>query len=170
MDEKKADYSLAVAALAVVGIGVALAALASSALQSVIAPPPKKPVVWHDVVSVKPDSVYAASPASAPEQKQTVPDSDNIIFFAPASATLPVLLNRVDAVFPKGARGQCESTVPLLITINQAGKPVNPAFRQKPGCGMDQPALEAVMNWRFRPAEMDGKTLSSGALVEVRFR
>ena len=166
----KPDISQGLATGLIVGMGLAIALFAAFVLQRAVSPPVKTPIVWRNVVSVKPDATYAeASPATAPATGGAAA-TDNIIYFAPTSATLPVLVSKVDAVFPKGAKGTCDSTVPMIITINTNGTPKNPGFRRAPGCGMEDAALTAVMNWRFRPAQLDGKALPVGAAVEVQFK
>lgn len=137
-----------------------------------VAPPLHGPVVWKSAPGVKPDSVYAGSPGATPASIQREPrKGDDIIYFAPTTAVLPELVTAVQPALPKGASAEgCESTVAVRITIDAQGTPKNPAFRHPPGCGMDLPALKAVMSWRFRPAQMDGKPVPVGAWVQVHFQ
>ncbi len=170
MEDRKFDISQGLAAGLIAAFGLSVALFAAFVLQRAVAPPVNPPVVWHNVTSVKPDAVYAERQAAPPARDTAAPPDDQIIYYAPPSATLPVLVTRVDAALPKSAQGGCEHSVPMLITINPQGKPINPAFREPPGCGMDAPALQAVMNWRFRPAQLEGKNVPVGALVDVKFR
>jgi outer membrane biosynthesis protein TonB len=96
---------------------------------------------------------------------------DDIIYFAPTTADLPELVSAVQPALPKGSAGQgCESTVKMKITIDAQGMPKDPAVREAAPCGLEYPALKAVMDWRFRPARMDGKALPVRAWVQVHFR
>ena len=38
------------------------------------------------------------------------------------------------------------------------------------GLGLDERAIEAVRQWKFRAGTMDGKPVSTRAVVEVNFR
>jgi protein TonB len=135
--------------------------------------PPRHPVVLGRIVSgVKPDAVYtqASLPAAEPAQPGSNP-ADAIIYFAPADAQLPVLVSVDEPSYPRaGLPEGCQPTVLLKIKIDAQGMPKDPALRQESGCGLDLQALRAVMNWRFRPAQLNGKAVGVGAWVEVRFR
>jgi TonB family protein len=38
------------------------------------------------------------------------------------------------------------------------------------GLGLDERAIEAVRLWKFRPGAVDGKAVTTRAVVEVNFR
>jgi TonB family protein len=138
-----------------------------------VAPPVLQPIVWKTAApGVKPDSVYAGSPVSVSQSPQNaLGKGDDIVYFAPTTADLPELVSSEEASYPKGkAANGCESTVMMRITIDANGVPKDPSVRQESPCGLDYPALKAVMNWRFRPARMDGRPLPVGAWVQVHFR
>jgi hypothetical protein len=170
--EKLSDFSQGLAGVLVAAFALSVALFGGFVVARAMAPPVQKPIVWNTAApGVKPDSVYAGSPVSVPAPEPG--DSrtgDGVIYFAPTSATLPVLVTRVDAAMPKGAAAGCANTVAMLITVNPQGRVINPAFRNPPDCGMGEGALKAVMNWQFRPGQLDGKASPMGALVDVRFR
>jgi TonB family protein len=71
----------------------------------------------------------------------------------------PVLLKQVDPEFSDEARrakyqGSC--TISIIVDVN--GIPQNPRVVQNLGMGLDEKALEAVKQFRFKPAMKDGKT------------
>jgi hypothetical protein len=47
---------------------------------------------------------------------------------------------------------------------------VNPRVLRGVGYGLDEKALEAVAQWKFRPGAKDGKPVTVAATIEVNFR
>lgn len=55
--------------------------------------------------------------------------------------------------------------------LNKVLTPVLPALRPRlQRYGLDQKAIEAVSQWKFRPAQKDGQPLNVRATIEVSFR
>ncbi|MDR3703013.1 MAG: energy transducer TonB [Candidatus Sulfopaludibacter sp.] len=172
-EQGKFDLMQGLAGILVGLFGVSVVLFAAFAVGRAVAPPVRKPVLWNTAAAgVKPDSVYAGSPAAVTAQGTA--DSrkgDDIIYFAPTTADLPELVSAVQPALPKGAGGQgCDGIVKMRITIDAQGMPKNPAAREPSPCGLEYAALKAVMDWRFRPAHMDGKALPVRAWVQVHFR
>jgi len=168
----KFDFMQGLAGVLVGLFAVSLVLFAVFAVGRMVAPPVRKPVVWNTAAAgVKPDSVYAGSPVAAAPATADSRKGDDIIYFAPTTADLPELVSSVQPALPKGAAGQgCDSTVKMRITIDAQGLPKDPSVREAAPCGLEYPALKAVMDWRFRPARMDGKALPVRAWVQVHFR
>lgn len=85
--------------------------------------------------------------------------------------TPPQLIYKVEPEFSEDARkAKYSGVVILAIEVDTAGHAR--AFRviQSPGLGLEQKAIEAVTQWRFRPGYQDGKPVVTGATVEVNFR
>jgi protein TonB len=81
-----------------------------------------------------------------------------------------VLIYRVDPEFSEDARkAKYQGIVVLMIDIGVDGRAHNPKIVQTPGLGLDAKAVEAVAQWRFRPASRDNKPVASTARVEVYF-
>jgi protein TonB len=87
------------------------------------------------------------------------------------SPTKPaVLIYQVDPEFSEDARkAKYQGVVVLMIDIGVDGRAHNPKIVQTPGLGLDVKAVEAVTQWRFRPASRDNKPVASTARVEVYF-
>jgi protein TonB len=87
------------------------------------------------------------------------------------SPTKPaVLIYQVDPEFSEDARkAKYQGVVVLMIDIGVDGRAHNPKIVQTPGLGLDAKAVEAVTQWRFRPASRDSKPVASTARVEVYF-
>ena len=85
--------------------------------------------------------------------------------------TAPQLIYKVEPEFSEDARkAKFSGMVILAIEVDAAGHPR--AFRvvQSPGLGLEQKAIDAVKQWRFKPGYQDGKPVVTGATVEVNFR
>ena len=73
--------------------------------------------------------------------------------------------------FPAEARKlKLHGTVLLLVDVDESGRPGAIAVRHSSGHEMlDSAALRAVRAWRFEPARLSGKPVSSRVEVPVRF-
>jgi len=93
-------------------------------------------------------------------------------FSAPVSAgvTLPTLIHRVIPVYPAQARTQkVEGSVVLNVVVGEDGMPRDIQVADGPNL-LVQPALEAIRQWRFRPALLDGKVVPMVERITVHFR
>ena len=80
------------------------------------------------------------------------------------------VIHQVDPEFSEEARkAKYQGMVVLLIEIGTDGLPHNPKVIEPAGLGLDQKAIEAVEQWRFRPAQRAGKPVLTTARVEVHF-
>ncbi len=80
------------------------------------------------------------------------------------------LIYRVDPEFSEEARkARFQGMVVLMIEIGVDGRAHNPKVVESPGMGLDQKAMEAVLQWRFKPARRGAGAVSSTARVEVHF-
>lgn len=84
----------------------------------------------------------------------------------------PVPLNTVEAEFSDEARRAKYQGVCLIeMIVDVHGNPVSPHVVRPLGMGLDEKALEAVRQYRFKPAMKDGKTpVPVEITVEVNFR
>ena len=84
--------------------------------------------------------------------------------------TPPRLLYRVEPEFSEEARkAKHQGVVVLYIDIDTNGRARNIRVAHQLGLGLDEKAVEAVSEWRFRPAYLDGKPVVASAVVEVNF-
>lgn len=84
--------------------------------------------------------------------------------------TPAALLYRVEPEFSEEARkARFQGMVVLMIDIGVDGRAHNVRVVESPGLGLDVKAVQAVEQWRFRPAQRDGHPLVSSARVEVYF-
>lgn len=85
--------------------------------------------------------------------------------------TQPVLLSRKDPEYSEEARkAKFQGTVQLSIVVNAAGQVTDVSVVRSVGLGLDERAVEAVRQWKFRAGMVDGKAVAMRATVEVNFR
>ena len=83
----------------------------------------------------------------------------------------PALLYKVEPEFSEEARkAKYQGTVVLTIEVGEDGKARRFQVVRGLGLGLDEKAIEAVTQWRFRPALRSGKPVPAPATIEVNFR
>jgi TonB family protein len=89
----------------------------------------------------------------------------------PKNATKPELLSKTEPEYSEEARmAKAQGTVVLSIIVTVAGGVSDLRVIRGLGLGLDERALDAVRQWRFRSATVDGKPAAARAVVEVSFR
>lgn len=83
----------------------------------------------------------------------------------------PAVLVKVEPEFSEEARkARFEGAVMLYLEVDETGKAKNLRVTRPLGLGLDEKAIEAVSQWKFRPGYKDGKAVTVAATVEVNFR
>ncbi len=85
--------------------------------------------------------------------------------------TAPVVLYKKEPEYSEEARkAKYQGTVVLYIEVDPSGRAINPRVVRSLGLGLDEKALEAVKQWKFRPGYRDGHPVTVAAQIEVNFR
>ena len=63
-----------------------------------------------------------------------------------------------------------EGAVLIQMVIDENGVPTEPKVVRSLDKGLDEKALEAVKQWRFKPGLREGKPASVTANIEINFR
>src|SRR5262245_24566314 len=96
-----------------------------------------------------------------------------VLAAAPARAhdtTAPVLQLRVDPVYPQAAlEAGVEGTVVMNVFIDPEGNVQHVHVVSSPGYGLEQAALEAAKQFKFKPATDDDKGVASQVVYEQKF-
>jgi|HubBroStandDraft_1064217.scaffolds.fasta_scaffold07246_1 protein TonB len=86
------------------------------------------------------------------------------------ASTAPVVLYQVEPEFSEAARkAKLQGTVMLYGEVDTNGRLRNIRVTRGLGLGLEEKAIEAVKQWRFRPGMRDGKPVVAGAAIEVNF-
>jgi TonB family protein len=95
----------------------------------------------------------------------------NGVYHGGNGVSQPKLLSKVEPEYSEAARqAKLAGVVVLQMVIDAKGNPVNLRVIRSLGLGLDQKAVEAVVQWKFAPAYKDGKPVAVAATVEVNFR
>jgi protein TonB len=87
-----------------------------------------------------------------------------------AAIARPVLLTRVEPIYPELARRTHQGgTVILQTVIDESGRVINVEVVKGLGFGLQQAAIDAVSRWRFQPATMNGRTVKVFFNLTVQF-
>lgn len=83
----------------------------------------------------------------------------------------PAVLSRTDPEYTEQARAaKYQGTVLLYVEIDANGNAMNIKVQRSLGLGLDEKAVEAVKQWRFKPGQKDGKPVTVATTIEVNFR
>ena len=85
--------------------------------------------------------------------------------------TAPSVLSKVEPAYSEEARSaKLGGTVVLSLVVDDLGHPQNIKVLRSLGLGLDEKAVEAVEQWRFKPGIKDGKPVPVMVTIEVNFR
>lgn len=85
--------------------------------------------------------------------------------------TAPTLIYKVEPEYSEEARkAKYQGTVVLYVVVDEKGMPRDLKVIRALGLGLDEKAVEAVQQWRFRPGYLNGKPVPVAATIEVNFR
>jgi periplasmic protein TonB len=83
----------------------------------------------------------------------------------------PVVLWKVTPQYTEAARkAKVEGKVVLTIQVGADGRVHHVRVSRALGSGLDEQAISAVRQWRFRPAMNGGTPVSVAATIEIPFR
>jgi TonB family protein len=83
----------------------------------------------------------------------------------------PSVLSKIEPEYSEEARkAKWQGTVVVSVIVDELGRPRNVRVLRSLGLGLDQKAVEAVSQWRFKPGLKDGKPVPVMATIEVNFR
>src|ERR1041384_1604495 len=93
------------------------------------------------------------------------------VFRVGGGVTAPTLLSKVEPEYSEEARkAKYQGTVLLYIEVDPSGKATNIKVQRSLGLGLDEKAIEAVKQWKFKPGYKDGRPVTVAATIEVNFR
>ena len=93
------------------------------------------------------------------------------VFRVGGGVTAPTLVFRVEPEYTEAARkAKYQGTVVLYAVVDSDGKVRDLKVVRALGLGLDERALDAVKQWKFRPGMKDGRPVSVAASIEVTFR
>jgi protein TonB len=89
----------------------------------------------------------------------------------PRLSSLPQLLWKTEPEYSEEARqARFQGSVLLALEIDAQGRPKNIRVVRSLGLGLDERAVAAVAQWKFKPGLVNGRPVSAPVSVEVSFR
>jgi TonB family protein len=83
----------------------------------------------------------------------------------------PNLVSKVEPDYTVEARVmKHHGTAVLYVVVGKDGRPHNVRLVRGLGLGLDEEAVEAILQWKFQPGMKDGELVNVSAQVEVNFR
>ncbi|MGP8246523.1 MAG: TonB family protein [Bryobacteraceae bacterium] len=83
----------------------------------------------------------------------------------------PTLIHKVEPEYsPEARAAKYQGQVTLYVEVGPDGLAHNIQVTQGLGLGLDERAVEAVSQWRFKPGMMDGQPVTVAATIQVNFR
>jgi TonB family protein len=93
------------------------------------------------------------------------------VFRVGGGVSPPALIHKVDPEYSEEARAaKYQGTVILHVEIGPDGTASNIKVVRSLGMGLDEKAVEAVKQWKFRPGQKDGQPVTVTATIVVNFR
>ncbi|MBB6145483.1 TonB family protein [Silvibacterium bohemicum] len=93
------------------------------------------------------------------------------VMSAGAGVSAPVVIYSVDPEFSDEARrAKYQGICPVALIVDEHGNPTHIHVERSLGMGLDEKAVEAVKQYRFRPAYYHGHPVAVEMVVVVNFR
>jgi protein TonB len=97
--------------------------------------------------------------------------TERIYHIGEQGVTSPRMLSKTEPAYTDETRNaKIEGVVVLSVEIDTDGFPQNIRVVRSLDDGLDQSAVAAVQQWRFKPGEKDGKPVRVAVKVKVNFR
>jgi TonB family protein len=93
------------------------------------------------------------------------------VFRVGGGVSAPQVVFKVDPEYSEQARkAKYQGTVVLNLVVQKDGSVRDIKILQPLGLGLDEKAVEAVKQWRFKPGQRNGESVDVAAIIEVTFR
>jgi periplasmic protein TonB len=100
--------------------------------------------------------------AQAPENEK--------VYKVGGAVSRPRVISKVEAEYtPEALKAGRQGSVILQVVVTPDGEASDIHVLRSPGFGLDEKAVEAVQQWRFRPGEKSGKPVRVVVTIEVGF-
>jgi len=88
-----------------------------------------------------------------------------------SGVSAPQLIDKREPEYSEEARqSKMQGSEVLSLVVDTDGRPVDIQVLGSAGMGFDEKAIEAILQWRFRPGMKDGKPVPVRSQIEVNFR
>jgi len=107
----------------------------------------------------------------SPSGNSAQDDSYGPVYKVGKDVSPPVVINSVEAKFSDEARrAKYQGSCLISLVVDAQGNPQNIRVARALGMGLDEKAIEAIRQYKFRPAIHRGKPVAVAITIEVDFR
>jgi TonB family protein len=96
-------------------------------------------------------------------------NDDETVFDLGPDITPPRVIKQVNPHYPSGRGVRATGSVIIALVVTSKGLPKNPYVVKGLDKDLDESAVEAVREWRFAPAQKDGKAIAVRASLQIEF-
>lgn len=115
--------------------------------------------------------IFDKLPAQSQQSNGAPTNPDLAVIKIGGSVSSPVVIYQVPPDYsPEAKKAKIQGTVLVNLIVDQRGLPQNVHILRGIGSGLDERAIEAVKQYKFRPAMETGKPVAVELNVEVNFR
>lgn len=107
--------------------------------------------------------LFAQGPATATQNE------DEPVYDLGPGVTPPRVIKQVNPRYSTDHGVRAVGTVTIALVVSSKGVPREPRVVKGLEKAIDDSAIEAVKQWRFAPAERDGKPIAVRVSVEIEF-
>jgi protein TonB len=95
-------------------------------------------------------------------------DDERVYDLGPG-VTPPRVIKQVNPHYSTDQGVRAVGSVIIALVVSSKGLPKDPHVVKSLEKSLDQSAVEAVKEWRFTPAQMDGKAIAVRVSVQIQF-
>ena len=100
-----------------------------------------------------------------------VQNASSNVYKIGGNVTAPVLVSKIEPEYSQDARAaKYQGSVLMYVEIGPDGAPHNIKVSRGLGLGLNEKAIQAVKQWKFKSSTKDGQPVTVGASIEVNFR
>jgi TonB family protein len=109
----------------------------------------------------------AAWTLSAQTVAQT--NDDEAVYDLGPGVTPPRIIKQTAPQYPTGRGVRASGSVIVGLVVSSKGLPKDPHILKSLDKDLDQSAVDAVKEWRFAPAQKDGKAIAVRVSLQIEF-
>jgi periplasmic protein TonB len=94
---------------------------------------------------------------------------DEPVYDLEPGVTPPRVIKQTAPQYPNGRGVRAVGSVIIGLIVSSKGLPKNPQVLKSLDKDLDQSALDAVKEWRFAPAQKDGKPIAVRVSLQIEF-
>jgi TonB family protein len=95
--------------------------------------------------------------------------TDETVYDLGPGVTPPRIVKQVNPQYPNNRGVRVEGSVIIALVVSSKGIPEAPRVLKSLDKDLDQSAIDAVKQWRFTPAQKDGKAIAVRISLQIQF-